>query len=344
MGQRVPLCLQVMTAASLRASSLEPPASSSPTVPLAASHHSTRTTQSDLNCQLQTAPLLTDSLASATMLARQTLCHLAAEVPKPRPHHLHQLARFLRPALCTRNAAIAPAVQAISRAHPAAQHVCRSYATAARAKKPVKRTTTTTAKKAVTAKPKAATKTATKRTAKPAAKKKAAAAKKPVRKTAGKKRVAKKRVAKKPVKKKPVKKVLTPEAKEKAVLRALRKKALRAPVLYSQVSGLNQYVADTCSGPNKGGGSSAATLKVTEATKNWKNLTPAQQEVTYKVDANADIRVCANGLHSITTILPMRKQRPGELSISPGSTATLPMRSDSPTTRVPFCGRSSKGT
>lgn len=117
----------------------------------------------------------------------------------------------------------------------------------AAAKKPAPKKTTTTAKKAAPKK-KAATKTAARRTAKkPAAKK--AASKRP-------------RVK------------LTPEEKQKAKIRDLRVKALKEPVTHRALSTLNAFIAETTSGKGTG------RAKVGDAQKAFKNLSPAELEVS----------------------------------------------------------------
>lgn len=191
------------------------------------------------------------------MLARGALCRWAADAPKTRPHDVPQLARILRRTLLSRNAANLPAVRAIPRAYTSALEARRSYATTARATKP-----TATVKKAVKAKA----------AKKPAPKKKAAPAKKPVRKTVAKK---KKAAPKKPAAKKRVKKELTPEAKEKATIKELREKALKEPVSYGVVTGINAYISEFCA---KGESQAAAVQNVSEASKKWKTLTSSEHE------------------------------------------------------------------
>jgi hypothetical protein len=104
---------------------------------------------------------------------------------------------------------------------------------------------------------------------KPAPKKKAAPAKKATRKTAAKKPAAKKAAPKKPVKR--VKRVLTPEEKARAEIRALRVKALKEPTNPRALSAYNVFVAEKILG-------SKTTL--TEVSKEFKNLSPAQIEVS----------------------------------------------------------------
>ncbi|KAH7388779.1 hypothetical protein BKA66DRAFT_59620 [Pyrenochaeta sp. MPI-SDFR-AT-0127] len=192
------------------------------------------------------------------MLARGALCRLAADAPITRSHDLPQLARILRRTLLSRNASTLPALRAISRAYTSALEARRSYATTARATKP-----TATVKRAVKAKA----------AKKAAPKKKAAPAKRPVRKTVAKKKPA----PKKAVPKKRVKKVVTPEAKERATIKALQERALKEPVSYGALTGINAYVAEMCRGPNVKG-EATALQKASEVSKKWKTLTPSEHE------------------------------------------------------------------
>ncbi|KAF1944516.1 hypothetical protein EJ02DRAFT_452379 [Clathrospora elynae] len=197
------------------------------------------------------------------MLARGALCRLAADVPKT-PHKLPQLARLVRGTLLGRNATAFPTIRAFSRACTAALHARRSYATTARATKP-----TATVKKAVKA---AAAK-------KPAPKKKAAPAKKAAPKKTVKKTAAKQPAAKKAAPKKRARKVVSPEDKEKAVIRELRVKALKAPVSNRPYSAFNAYVAEMCGGPaNKGTTLAASNKKVIDASSKFRTLAPAELE------------------------------------------------------------------
>ena len=143
------------------------------------------------------------------MLARNTLCRLAAEAPKTSPHDLRHPARVLRRSLSTRNASTRFAARALPRAYLSVLESRHSYATAS-ATKP-----TTTVKKAVKATAAAKKKPAPK-TKKAAAKTKTAAKKKPVAKK------KKKPVVKKAAPKKRVKKVLTAEQQQKAKITSLK--------------------------------------------------------------------------------------------------------------------------
>ncbi|XP_014554617.1 hypothetical protein COCVIDRAFT_39489 [Bipolaris victoriae FI3] len=189
------------------------------------------------------------------------LCRLAADVPRASPHNVPQLARHLERVLVIRSAAESSPARASSRAYAYA----RSYATTTRATKP-----TATVKKAVKA-------AASEKT--PPKKKKAAPAKTTAKKPAAKK-TKKKPAAKKPAAKKAapkrVKKVLTEEEKEKAKIRELRAKALKEPVGQRPVSGYNVFVAELLKGKPRG--SETQTAKITNATKEFNNLSPAQLE------------------------------------------------------------------
>ncbi|USP74223.1 hypothetical protein yc1106_01497 [Curvularia clavata] len=185
------------------------------------------------------------------------LCRLAADVPRASPHDMPHLARHLGRALLARNAAEPSTARAFSRAFAYALYSRRSYATTTRATKP-----TATVKKAV----KAASKT-------PPKKKAASATKTTAKKPAAKK--AKKKATKKPAAQKRVKKVLTEEEKEKVKIRELRAKALKEPFSQRGVTAYNVFIAEISAG--KGDGKDQTT-RITEATKEFKNLTPAQLE------------------------------------------------------------------
>ncbi|KAH7080557.1 hypothetical protein BKA63DRAFT_246760 [Paraphoma chrysanthemicola] len=189
-------------------------------------------------------------------------------VPNPAPRNLPQLARFLQRALLARNASSQPAVRALSRAYASALQGRRSYATTAAATKP-----TATVKRAVKAK--AAKKAPSKTKATPRTTK---AAKKPASKTAASKAKPKpkKAKAKKPAPKKRVKKVLTPEEKQKVLAKELRQIALKEPVTNTAVTAYQCYVAEATRGVAESGAS--ATSRLVEASKKFKDLTPAELE------------------------------------------------------------------
>ncbi len=214
------------------------------------------------------------------MLARETLYRLAADVPHLRTRNVHRLARFVQQSLSARKASNVPVLRAISCAYTSALEARRSYATTTRAKKAT--TPTKTVKKAVKAK--AVTKKPVKKAAPAAKKKKAAPAKK---KVVRKKVVAKKRVTKKPTPRRRVKKVLSPEAKEKASIAELRKKALKEPITYGSISGINAYVSELTKNTKSSGGSIAP--QVTDLMKKWKTLTPAEHEVSRNCQVSVDI-------------------------------------------------------
>lgn len=91
----------------------------------------------------------------------------------------------------------------------------------------------------------------------------------------------KKAAPKKPAAKKRVKKELTPEAKEKATIKELREKALKEPVSYGVVTGINAYISEFCA---KGESQAAAVQNVSEASKKWKTLTSSEHEVGHQRD------------------------------------------------------------
>jgi outer membrane biosynthesis protein TonB len=195
------------------------------------------------------------------------LCRLANDAPRASPLDMPHLARVLRRTLVARNAAQLPHVRALSRAFASALQARRSYATTTRATKP-----TATVKKAV--KTAVAKKPAPKKTA--TTTKKAAPKKKPATKTVAKKtakKTSKKPAAKKAAPKKRAKKVLTPEEQLKAKIRELRKTALKEPVTYNTISALNAFIAEKCSGPGN-------TIKFSNVQAEYKNLTPAEREVS----------------------------------------------------------------
>jgi hypothetical protein len=193
------------------------------------------------------------------------LSRLAADVPRASPHDMPQLARHLGRALAARHAGQFSTTRVFSRAYAYALDSRRSYATTTRATKP-----NATVKKAVKAS--ASEKTPPKKKAAPATKK--PAAKKPAAKT--KKPAAKKPAAKKTAPKR-AKKVLTEEEKEKAKIRELRVKALKEPVTQRPLTAYNVFISETISGK---GGSNDQAAKITSATQEFKNLTPAQLEVS----------------------------------------------------------------
>ncbi|KAJ4986633.1 HMG box protein [Stagonosporopsis vannaccii] len=181
------------------------------------------------------------------MLARGALCRLAAEVPKQATHDLPKLASLVQ---ATR-ASYALPLRTLSHV---SQPQIRSYAT----KEP-----TTTVKKAVKAK--AATGKSVKKTAaakKPAAKKKKAAPKK------AKKKAAPKKAARKP------KKVLTDEEKEKKTINNLRKLALREPFVRKPLSAYTVFIQEAAKVTERSGPKS----DLTDLTKGWKDITPAEHE------------------------------------------------------------------
>jgi outer membrane biosynthesis protein TonB len=202
------------------------------------------------------------------MLVRGTLGRWAAA--KTSARDLPQLARFLHRTLTARNAAHLPAARALTRAYRAVLGARRSYATTTTATKP-----TATVKKAVKAQAAAKAvpkKTAATKTAKKPATKTTSSKAKP---KAAPKAKKKKAAPKKPAPKKRVKKVLTPEQQEKLKVRELRKRALREPVNPGIVSARNAYIGEKL----KGIGGNAPT-KLGEAGKGFKELTPAELEVS----------------------------------------------------------------
>lgn len=192
------------------------------------------------------------------MLARGVLCRLAADVPKTSTHDVSQLANLLQRSVLSRNALSLPAICALSRAYKAAlAESRRSYATTTRATKP-----TATVRKAV------------KKTAAKKAAPRKAASKKPKKKTAAKKKAKpKKKPAAKP---KRAKKVLTPEEKEKQLIRELKVKALREPISQSPIQAWVAFVAE-----NLRGSKSAAPESMKEVAAKYRNLSPAEKEVSY---------------------------------------------------------------
>ncbi|EUC50193.1 hypothetical protein COCMIDRAFT_82655 [Bipolaris oryzae ATCC 44560] len=188
------------------------------------------------------------------------LCRLAADVPRASPHNVPQLARHLERVLVIRSAA----ESSPARASPRIYAYARCYATTTRATKP-----TATVKKAVKAA--ASEKTPPKKKAAPAK----TTAKKPAAKKT-KKPAAKKPAAKKAAPKRAKKKVLTEEEKERAKIRQLRAKALKEPLSQRTLSAYNLFVAELTKG--KPSGSDTQVSKITSATKEFKNLSPAQLE------------------------------------------------------------------
>lgn len=202
------------------------------------------------------------------------LCRLAADVPRASPHNVPQLARHLERVLVIRSAAESSPARASSRTYAYA----RAYATTTRATKP-----TATVKKAVKAA--ASEKTPPKKKAAPAK----TTAKKPAAKKT--KTTKKKPAAKKPAAKKRVKKVLTEEEKEKAKIRELRAKALKEPITQRSLSAFHVFVSEFARG--KPSSNNQQLEKITNATKEFKALSPAQLEVK---DLNTYlIHVCTNG-------------------------------------------------
>lgn len=176
-----------------------------------------------------------------------------------------------------RNALHCSTARSLWRVRALPLHAHRALTTAAPAAKP-----DATAKKA--AKAPAATKAASKNTEK--AKKTAPAAKETVKKTAVKKKtaakkkktVAKKKPAakKKAAPKKRVPKPLTEEQKNKALIAALRKAALKAPATQYAVSAYNVFISEQLSSPS--GARAVSQANITKASKEFKELAPAQLE------------------------------------------------------------------
>lgn len=195
------------------------------------------------------------------------LCRLAADVPRRSPHDMPQLARHLGRTLLALSAREAPAARAL----PCALYSHRSYATTATATRATK--PTATVKKAVKAA--AAEKPPPKKAAAPAKK---TTAQKPAAKTT-KKAEAKKPAAKKarPGRKR---KVLTDEEKEKIKIRDLRAKALKEPVTQRALSAYNAFIAEAAVGKVDEGAKQAT--KIADLSRQFKELTPAQLEVSPK--------------------------------------------------------------
>ncbi|KAH6615077.1 hypothetical protein C7974DRAFT_403213 [Boeremia exigua] len=199
------------------------------------------------------------------MLARGALCRLAAETPKQAAPSLPKLACLVQ----TARAGYALPIRTLLHA---SQLQVRSYATKDPAE-PVKK-----AVKAKAAAGQSVTKTTSSK--KPAVKKTAAkkttakktAAKKPAAKKAAPKKTKKKAVPKKPVKR--AKKVLTAEEKEKALIRELKKLALREPVTRNPISAYNLFFAERVKTAHKEGGKP----DFTDSTKSWAAITPAERE------------------------------------------------------------------
>jgi hypothetical protein len=196
------------------------------------------------------------------MLARSVLGRLAAQVPKTSTHDLPRLSHLLQSSLLASNATSRPTAGAIARAfRQAILEGRRTYATTSateptpRVKKDVK--------KAVARKPAAKKPTAKKPARKKAAPKKAkkAAAKKP----------AAKKTAKKP------KKELTPEQKERAIIRDLKAKALDPPKATKYTAWLVFSVENIKS--HKVGSIQEVGSIAAESAAKYKNLTPAEREV-----------------------------------------------------------------
>ncbi|KAF2120515.1 hypothetical protein BDV96DRAFT_641193 [Lophiotrema nucula] len=189
------------------------------------------------------------------MLARGVLCRLAAEVPRTSTHDLPQLARLLQRSLAARNGS---SIGALSRGLGASlANSRRSYATTVRAKKP-----TATVKKAV--KKQAAKK--------PAPKKKAAAktAGRLKKKPAAKKAAPKKKKAAAKPKTKRAKKELTPEQKEKALIRQLKVLALREPTSTRALPTHAVFVSEAFKDNKK--------IGLAQASDKFKSLTTAERE------------------------------------------------------------------
>lgn len=201
---------------------------------------------------------------------------MPAGAPKTTTPNLLQLAGFLQRALVARNASKLPAIRVLSRAYASTLASRRSYATKARATQP-----TETVKKAVKAK----------------AVKKASPAKQTKKKVVAKKAVAKKAVKKKAAGKKAApqkraKKTPTPEQKEKAKLAELRKRALRVPFPSGTVTGLNAYIGEQCTlAPGTKLPADARRKNVSDASKRWKTLTPAEVEVSHVMSVLQHVHV-----------------------------------------------------
>lgn len=187
------------------------------------------------------------------MLARGALCRLAAEVPKQATHDVPKLATLVQTA---RNGFALP-LRTLSHV---SQLQVRAYATTKAATTP-----TATVKKAVKAKAAAGKSVKRTTTAKKAAPKKAAP-KKAKKEAAPKKPVVKK--AKKP------KKELTPEQELKTAITKLRVLALKEPVSRRGVTAFNVYIAENLKG------TTGITDKIGSDAKGFKDITPAEREVS----------------------------------------------------------------
>ncbi|KAF1930776.1 uncharacterized protein M421DRAFT_3069 [Didymella exigua CBS 183.55] len=190
------------------------------------------------------------------MLARGALCRLAAGVPKQAAHDLPKLATLVQAARSGLSLPVRSLAHVI-------QLQTRSYATTKAQKDPA-----APVKKAVKAKAAAGKKVTKTAVAKKApgsqakTTKKKAAPKKPVKK-----------LVKKPVKKpaKKPKKVLTDEEKLKAVVRELKKVALKEPVARNRISTFNVYIAEQVKG-------SAGKAALSQSAASFKDISPAERE------------------------------------------------------------------
>ncbi|KAJ4354828.1 hypothetical protein N0V95_003513 [Ascochyta clinopodiicola] len=191
------------------------------------------------------------------MLARGALNRLAAEVSKQATHDLPKLASLVQTA---RSGCTLP-IRTLSHV---SQLQTRSYATTKAATTP-----TETVKKAVKAKA-AAGKSVKKTTT---AEKTSTTRKAASNTKAAPKKAKKKAAPKKPAKKRAPKKVLTPEEKEKLVIRKLKVLALKEPVSNYPVTAFNVYLSEGLKGTGTG-----ATAALSSKASAWKDITPAEHE------------------------------------------------------------------
>jgi hypothetical protein len=151
----------------------------------------------------------------------------------------------------------------------------RSYATTTSATKPTATVTKAVkAKAASKAPPKTKATAKTAKTTKSPATKKAASKAKPKAKAKAKKTKA---APKKPAAKKRVTKVLAPEAKEKLLIKELRKTALKEPVSTYPLNAYNCFLADQTKGTGQEG---TTATRLVNASRKWKEVTPAELEVS----------------------------------------------------------------
>lgn len=186
------------------------------------------------------------------MLARGALCRLAAEVPKQAVHELPKLATVVQ----TARSGFSLPVRTLAHV---SQLQTRSYATTKAEKEPA-----AAVKKAVKAKAaagKKVTKTATKKAAPKKSKKKAAAPKKAANKAAAPKKAVKK-----------ARKVVTDADKQKALIKELRKVALKEPVVRSKLAAIHVYISEKTLG-GKG--------TLSEIASSFKTISSAEREVPH---------------------------------------------------------------